>query len=1047
MGLLWPDKPPDKARHSLSQVIYELKRELGDGWIEIQGEILQATPALTADAVDFQSAVDGGDDPAALRLYGGGFLDGMNLTTSRGYEGWIDRTRSRLIREHRKAAARLVAARESEGDVVGALAVARAWVDGDPLDDEGQHQLIALLARSGRRSQALRQYDRYRALLERELEVEPLEQTRELIARIREDESPEPSRAVPIAEPAPSDVAEPAPSDIADESRADPAPSDVADEGRAEPETALDALIQFVDELSRRRVNRVAVAYLVAALATLEGADVLLTPLGVPSWVQTALSVAVLLGFPVVLAVAWVFDITPRGLEITPPIAGRGASTTTMLARRGLAALVAISVAGLAGIWIWQRTVGTPVLDVNRVMVFPLVAPEGNPSVQSSVGEDVATMIGHALDRTGPLRWIDGWALLQPAERNNIRELTNAEARALATARQCAYFVVGRVVAPRGSDSTTVFLDLWDAAGDSSLATAEEAGGIDETWQTGLRAVNELLPTIVAGEMPVDFGQEVLGREPAAVASFLLGEQAFRRARGEPALANYRTAVAADSTFGLAAIRGAQAAAWVHDREGMEALAERALGLRLDEADRLLAQGMLFYARGQADDATAAFDRAIALEPDNPAAWLQKGEVHVHLAPRTRQPDSVAASSFARALEIDPGGVHASFHPLIEALVARDFDAAGPLRDALLQASPEEAVLAEIAIVGRCARRGMTVDEWRDAVQEDGSRVLVAAAHFAAAGRDPRCAEGAFRGILLSDAPVSGANRRAAFLGLQAVLLNSGRTREALALLDAASHSLEAEQALIRDPAQAEAYPAPDTPSDTLLVTSTDLFGTPNPLDNVTPAYVLIQAAKGVDLGDRGVRVMRLMQDLLGREISTDLPSGLSENAQAFWAFALYRMGIFTVHQGDLEYADRIAGAMEAIAAATDFPMSRALPAALRGHLAAARGDSTLALELLSSLHTEGEQPNIMYGYTDPLPFERIVESRLWLARGTDAGARRAYDLASSLDGAPLGYTLFLAESLDLRIQAAEILGLTDRARELRVRRATLAHAAPEVVG
>ena len=58
MALLWPQSSPENARHSLSQTLYELRKELGDEWIETTGELLRASD-LESDAEIFSSAVAG----------------------------------------------------------------------------------------------------------------------------------------------------------------------------------------------------------------------------------------------------------------------------------------------------------------------------------------------------------------------------------------------------------------------------------------------------------------------------------------------------------------------------------------------------------------------------------------------------------------------------------------------------------------------------------------------------------------------------------------------------------------------------------------------------------------------------------------------------------------------------------------------------------------------------------------------------------------------------------------------------------------------------
>lgn len=78
------------------------------------------------------------------------------------------------------------------------------------------------------------------------------------------------------------------------------------------------AAAQFWTELSRRKVTRVAVAYLVAGWAVIEVADTVLPHLAaVPSWTVPLVIVLVILGFPLALVMAWGYDITPAGVKRT----------------------------------------------------------------------------------------------------------------------------------------------------------------------------------------------------------------------------------------------------------------------------------------------------------------------------------------------------------------------------------------------------------------------------------------------------------------------------------------------------------------------------------------------------------------------------------------------------------------------------------------------------------------------------------------------------------------------------------------------------------
>lgn len=68
-------------------------------------------------------------------------------------------------------------------------------------------------------------------------------------------------------------------------------------------------------ELKRRKVYPVIAAYAVFAWVVLQIGEVTFEPLGLPGWVMTGLVVSVILGFPLALVLAWVFDITPAGIR------------------------------------------------------------------------------------------------------------------------------------------------------------------------------------------------------------------------------------------------------------------------------------------------------------------------------------------------------------------------------------------------------------------------------------------------------------------------------------------------------------------------------------------------------------------------------------------------------------------------------------------------------------------------------------------------------------------------------------------------------------
>jgi len=74
-------------------------------------------------------------------------------------------------------------------------------------------------------------------------------------------------------------------------------------------------------ELKRRRVYPVIAAYAVVAFILLQIGEITFGPLGLPNWAMVSLIVVVIVGFPITVVLAWIFDITPGGIRRTGTLA------------------------------------------------------------------------------------------------------------------------------------------------------------------------------------------------------------------------------------------------------------------------------------------------------------------------------------------------------------------------------------------------------------------------------------------------------------------------------------------------------------------------------------------------------------------------------------------------------------------------------------------------------------------------------------------------------------------------------------------------------
>ncbi|MHC4233973.1 MAG: protein kinase domain-containing protein, partial [Planctomycetota bacterium] len=182
----------ERASHSLSQALYALKKEIGEEIVSVVGDVINLlSESVSVDVKQMQAAGQEERWENVVELYRGPFLDRFYLPKAAGFDEWQTRTRAWVWSLARKAFGKVIASRTAAADVAGALEVAWRWARLEPLEDEAQHALIALLAISGDRSVALGQYDAFGARLAAELEVEPLRETVALVEGIRAGVRPE----------------------------------------------------------------------------------------------------------------------------------------------------------------------------------------------------------------------------------------------------------------------------------------------------------------------------------------------------------------------------------------------------------------------------------------------------------------------------------------------------------------------------------------------------------------------------------------------------------------------------------------------------------------------------------------------------------------------------------------------------------------------------------------------------------------------------------------------------------------------------------------
>jgi len=212
---LWPESNTRRARNSLHQTLYAIRRHLGEDSVLVGTPNLQLNPAsFSSDLWDFETALALGAIEDAIARYEGAFLDGIALPDLPEFEHWMGEERARIGRRYADALEASAAQATRQGH--HRLAVER-WQELarlDPLSSRPALGLMRAFVAAGNRASALEYARDYQELFQRKLgtAADPsitalVEQLRGTRARADAETAALPS-ATPFSVPGPEHVAE-----------------------------------------------------------------------------------------------------------------------------------------------------------------------------------------------------------------------------------------------------------------------------------------------------------------------------------------------------------------------------------------------------------------------------------------------------------------------------------------------------------------------------------------------------------------------------------------------------------------------------------------------------------------------------------------------------------------------------------------------------------------------------------------------------------------------------------------------------------------------
>jgi len=170
VGCFWPERDERHARHSLSQTLHRLRRELHSRLLILGTSMVSLNPdCITSDVAEFEESVKTRNVARAAELYTGPFLDGVFLSGAPDVDRWVEAERRRFAELHARCIRQLAREAAERREHRAAASLWRRLTLADPLDGDAALALAESLDAAGDRTTALREMNAHEAAVRAEL--------------------------------------------------------------------------------------------------------------------------------------------------------------------------------------------------------------------------------------------------------------------------------------------------------------------------------------------------------------------------------------------------------------------------------------------------------------------------------------------------------------------------------------------------------------------------------------------------------------------------------------------------------------------------------------------------------------------------------------------------------------------------------------------------------------------------------------------------------------------------------------------------------------
>ncbi|PYI62146.1 MAG: hypothetical protein DMF07_14355 [Verrucomicrobia bacterium] len=382
----------------------------------------------------------------------------------------------------------------------------------------------------------------------------------------------------------------------------------------------------FFEEVKRRKVYRVAAAYVIAAGGIIQLASAAFPAWELPNWALRLVIVLLLVGFPIALILAWAFDVTAQGIKTTPTAAPRRQvrRNVIMLATAGVVMSAAV------GFFVLPRASAHKIDKSIAVLPFQNLSDDPqNAYFADGIQDDVLT----SLSKIGDLRVISRTSVMQYRDKAaNVRDI----GKALGVSN----VLEGSV--RRAGNKVRVNVQLIDANSDEHVWANDYDRDVTDVFAIQSDLAQKIAEALQAKLSPGE--KSMMERKPTENGeAYLAFVQAHNLSCAFEDLEKlkqseqlYARAIELDPNFALAIARYSQLESWLlHEgdraperRDKARTLAERALQLQPDLPEAHLALGFsYYYGDNNYDAALREFEIAQRGLPNESEVYLAIGAI------------------------------------------------------------------------------------------------------------------------------------------------------------------------------------------------------------------------------------------------------------------------------------------------------------------------------------------------------------------------------------------------------------------------------------